>query len=917
MAAVDVTNRTSNGLTANGDSKEVLEYEKLLRLRADVVANVHPRLSLPSQSSKQGMNLPKGLTPSASSPRRQNGVEKLSKAVHPTPIPTQPKLSNPLSSLPPPHPLKTPNTRPFQIPAPASSGFDPLFLTKSEVLVRAELQQKRQQIERVLKEQLNQSRAVSRQRVFDQEASPNFDAAKVLREAQQIVKPINIVENSGTNRNASSSDSFDEKTFYSSQMNESTTEEADERGSHERTPWRPMKACKFFFEGNCRKGNGCTFSHDPAFKETVEADGHQAMDIDGVNADEQTTAPPGEVLHPAPPNDSNDAQKSVMLNRNEQIEQLEQQLRNLKSIVFPSAPHQRDTYSTHDEPAYSPPEAGDIVAVRQNRRDEIREPEKDRGKNSVGRRAPPAAENKSREYIRHNQNPHSPIASEIRIIRNHITSPVAPQPSRVSPLAVSRVPPVHQGQRVISEKNRPSRGSAGEVPNGRQSPGAIPQSLNSLSNARKRRRVGSHDRGRYVMPRRESQEVRIKEEPVSPPPFADTPNTWQPRGRQHVSKPVYIETGSPRYRDHEPIIYQPRNVDHVPQSYFADERRPMSPMVRRVVSRNAHQISAHEEPSLRRVVSARQIRIPRSPPGQYAPPQPSSTRAASQVYIPQRSHNISLQPRASVQPQPISHIERDQSISPVPRARISPTIRGPPTMAPPARRIVVDRYGQTYEAPLAFERQNSAAPVGHPSELIPRYDHLVPRSPSFRDPRLVNVYDERRYFRRGPSPPQYVEYHPASTSRHVFDRESEPVYGEEVYVPRNEPVRAIDYADPRLAGHTEEVLRPREVLRTASVRPIGGGLYEEPREQIARVQSVRPEADGITPLESRRLVLPDSMPGERALSRPVAYAGLERPKYWYTTEAQERRYVDEIGDEVVYEAPRTFARRPVLPLPRP
>lgn len=917
MAVGTVANYTNGVKLGNQRAKEVLEYEKILKVHTDVVANVHPQLSLPSQPVKQSSNYhQQGLAPAAYSPRLQNGIQKQAKAT--TATSTQPKIPNPALSLQTPPSHKAPATK----TAPASSGFDPLFLTKSDILVKAELHQKRQQIERALKEQLNQSRVILRQKTSEQETLPNFNIMNVLKEAQQIVKPITLIENNGTNRNVSSSDSFDEKTFYSSQMNDSTTEE-------ERSSGRPKKTCRFFFDqGNCRKGNDCSFSHDSAHKEVLEADGPKAMDIDSVTADEQAIIRPTQIVqpneppsHPSPPEDPGELAK---LKHAKQIEQLEEQLRNLKSSVLPNASRPlKDSRSTHDEAVYSPLSVAAPLVDRQSRLEEIREPERDRRKDSIGNRAPPRPESRSREYIRQNQNPHSPVVSDVRVVRNHITSPVAPQPSRVSPLAVSRVPTVHQGQRVIGDEHRQPRRSAEDVPSARHSPRPGFQDLNP----RKRRRADSNGRGRFVIARRESPgrrqspvvrrespEMHIKEEPISPPPFATaTPDAWQPRGRQYVPRPVYVETGSPRYRDLQPVVYQPRTVNQLSQHYIADERRPQSPMVRRVISRNAQHVSAHEEQSLRRVVSARQLRITRSPPGQYVPPQPSSARAAPQVYIPQASHPISVQPRASVQPHSLSKLERDQSASPRPVARLSPTIQRP-TMAPPARRLVVDRYGQTFEAPLAFERQPSVVPVAHPTEFIPRYEQIVPRSPSLREPRLVNVYDDGRYIRRAPSP-HYVEYHTAPASRHVLDREVEPFYREDIYLPRHEPLRAIEYTDSRSADLQEEVMRhreiirtasvrPGEVIRTASVRPTGADLYEEPREPISKMQSVRPEQDGISPSESRRIAYPSSIRTDRAMSRPIAYTGMERPKYRYTTETQERRYVGELPKEVIYETAR-------------
>lgn len=920
MATGTVAIHTNGVKLTVSKSKEVLEYETLLSLRGEIYANAHPRLNVPVQPPKQGMNHANGL--SKPSPRMQNGVHnlpsppiqndyhKLPKENH-DPLPQSKSLHAPVSQ-PVTSAYKAPNTQltASSRPASGSSGLDPIFLTKSEVLVKAESYQKRQRIERALDE-LNQNRAIARQRAFDQAALPTFDVAKVLQEAQQLVKPINPVENNGTNRTASSSDSFDENTFYSSQMNDSTTEEVDDSA----TRWRSNRACRYFHDGDCRHGDACTFSHDPALKQKGEADGPQAMEIDSVNTDEQAPSRSNNVLQSAPTSEHRNPATVLQLDRISRlnhIEQLEEQLRSLKSQDSALLPHDQpgDSGSAQDEPAYSPPDAGDLVAVRQVGREKIGEPGKSRLRNSGESRAPAILDDKSREYGRRDHIPHSPLSSDVRVVRNHITSPVAPQPARVSPLAVARVSQLHQGQRVFSDNNRPSQGSGGELASARQSP-RVPL-------GKRRREIDSRDRARIVMPRRDisSPEVRIKEEPISPPPLAEPSEAWQPRRKQDVSRPVYVESDSPRYRDQEPLTYHPRTAEQVPQSYLADERRPTTPIARRVISRNGH-LGAHEEQDLRRVLSARQIRVPRSPLEQYAPSQPSSVRAASQVYFPQPDHAVSLQPRASVQPQQIiSQIDRDASLSPLPRSRFSPKIRGSLTMAPPARRIVIDQYGHRYEAPLPAERQTSAIPVGRTSEFIPRYEQLVPRSPSFREPQVVNVYDERRYVRRAPSP-QYVEYHPASTSRHMVDRENEQIYGDEVYLPRNDGIRAVEYSEPRSAGHYEEVVRPREgLIRTQSVRPAAGALYEEPREQIARIQSVRPEQDRVISLERRREVVPQasrqvSVRADETFSRPVTYTGTERPKYRPMTEAQERRYVDEIPDEVVYEAPRSTGRRPL------
>lgn len=913
--------------------KDVLEYEKILKFRKEFHTTPSHHVNVPIKPLNQGMGQANGLTtsvpsshlqhdaPILSSPPVQkgvqNGVHKLPKASH-TIIAESKVPVTPASHLTAPA-HKSSNTQRVSTPASSSSGLDPIFLTKSEVLLKAELQQKRQRLERTVEEQCDQSRVIWRHNQFDQEALPNFNVSQVLKEAQQIVKPINLIENNGTNRTASSSDSFDDNTFYSSQMNDSTTtEEADELGK-----MRSDKASKYSLDGRGPEGDTPVSTHEVAPKRRIETNGAVAMDINSVDADQQAHSQPSNTVPAAPTNhDSHSAPASELdrISTLNHIEQLEAQLATLKAQQARRLPnvgknHPGDAPSAHDEPAYSPPDAGDVVTVRQSGRDEIREPGKGKVQKLGEGRAPVTVESQSREYIRRDPIPQSPLPSEVRVIRNHITSPAAPQPARVSPLAVARVPqlhqgPVHQGQRVFSDSNHPFQGSGLEASSGRQSPRNPLQPLNT----RKRRRdIEIHERVRNVAARLSSPEIQIKREPLSPPPHAEPSETWQPRRRQDATRPIYIEMDSPRYQVQEPIIYQPRSAAQAPQRYLAaDERQPLTPIGHRVVSRNG-QIGAHEEQDLRRVVSARQLRIPRSPIEQYAPSQSTSARAASQTYLPQSDNATSLQPRASVQPLPSSRADRNQSLSPLPRFS-SPMLK-PMAMLPPARRIVVDQYGQRYEDQIHSDRQGSSIPLGRPSEYVPRYEQLVPRSPTVREPQVVNVYDERRYVRRAPSPhsSHYVEYHP----RRVFDRESDHVYSEEVYLPRNDVVRAVEYSEPRSAGRYEEIIRPRVgELRTQSVRPAGVALYEEPREPIVRIQSVRPDDDGIVNLENRREIPSQasrqvSVRAPDTFSRPVTYTGGELPKYRYMTDGQERRYVDEVADEVVYDGTRSSGIRPL------
>lgn len=905
-----------NGINSSNGDMSQREYERILKLREDVFAGTHPRLKVPTSFSADPSKPSNNSSSETPASRLQNGVHEHERTQ--TSHLQVPQI-NPMESQNSPSPLSTstpPTYRPPNIVSTPMSGskpaaINPIFLTKSEVLVKAELQQKRQRIERALEEQVKQAKLASRLKSFDQEAVPDFDVVEVLRKAQDIVKPFKPVESNAANRTASSSDSFDENTFYSSQMNESTTEEADESKK-----LRSDKVCSFPIDGHCRLGRDCTFSHDAEVKRAVADDASRAINVDGVNADEQVNPKqPGASLQP-PANGSGDTTSQSHLSR---IAELEEQIRILKSQPQ-KGPQEvtSDKPVTHrkvsEEQPYSPPGTGEIAVNQHAGREEI--PPRERGQRieSGERRDAGNIQQPSREYARHNHKSHSP-SNEVRVVRNHITSPIAPQPARVSPLAVARVPQISQGMGLLTENDGLSRGSGGEVSGVRQSPYGYVQPVNPR---KRRREIDSDDRARHVLPRREilSPEIRVKAEPVSPPLYSAPAEILQPRRRQEVSRPIYIDTDSPRQGDRQPVVYQQATaIDRFPEAYASDERRPPTPVARRILSRNTHQFDPHEEQDLRRVVSARHLRAPRSPE-RFAVPQPSSARAASHVYVPQPVQYISRPPRTSVQPLSIPHTDHDRAFSPVPQANMSPDLR-PISMAPP-RRIVIDQYGQKYfEAPSASDRQASVIPLVRAGEYVSRYEPHLARSTSIRDHPAMEVYDERQYRRRAPSPlsPRYVQYHPDPKPRQIFEGEGGQLYGEEAYVPRPNEIRMVNQAELRSSDQFDDG-RPREMFgRTQSVRPVSG-QFEEPRGQISRVQSVRPGQDRIVSLERRAEIAPYrsrqvSVRDDDSFSR-ASRGGVERPKYQYAPEVSERRYVEEFrNDDVVFEAGSGSARRPI------
>lgn len=975
MAATAVTG--SNELVF-GEKQLLAEYNKLIKLRDEVFAKQGVQVQVSKPSSDQG-NARFAMQHLQSAPVSQapNGSHKPFQISNKAAIQANGlHLPNRPSNL---HSSTSPNVQKLPTPAPNSSGLDPIFLQKSDVLVRAELEQKRQRaeraeleqrqdrerqgiqqqrqrIERVLQEQNAQK---ERRLAMSQDALPDFDATEVLRKAHELVKPTKLHESNRANGTASSSDSFDENTFYSSQMEESTTtEEVDESRkadqssrvevSHNADETRKKRAhqlCNFFRKGvRCKFGEGCVFSHDPALKQKLRADGPQAVDLDSVNADEQTNSrndnassqrgqATGSTAHPQAsptredlPTVISDQERLLQ----ERVDQLEAELRrSLASRQLPPEATRRgdarDHHDSQEESAYSPPppdEFGRDVALR--------EPVQGSSRTNL-QQPPPIYAQPLREYSRRNGHPSSP--NNMRIVQNNLPSPVAPQPQRVSPLAVAKAPQVVQYQRNDGENRFASDGRTSDII---ASTGPSPNIVQPSSSRKRRRGRDSGEETRNVFPRRgnDSPAVRIKAEAVSPPTFASFRSIREKGENPEQPRQFHVEAGGPRSGDQVPSFQQPRIIERFVQDPLLDNRRPITPLARRVVSRNGQDYIANGEPDLRRVVSARQVRAPMSPapyPVQYSAPQQRTSRGTSQVF----DSPAPQQYRTSVQPQPHPPAYAiNRSPSPVRRMPQSPVrTRHSFVMAPPPRRIVVDQYGNQFEeVSVPRERQVSLAPIRRDGDYDSRYAQVVPRSASVRQSQYVDSDEEGQYIRRAPSPtsPTYVGYPQPNRSRQVVDTRDQ-IYEDDPYSTRNDGSRVIEYADSRpparyvesqiAAPRYEEVLPAREgTMRMHSVRPIERqyegiappppqeGLtrmqsvrplerqYDMPQERIQRVQSVRPQPRIVSlgEKESRPQVIRQvSVRPETSLARQAEYVPNERQRYQYGGQAQEGGYVDE------------------------
>ena len=326
--------------------------EQLRKLRNDIAAGTHPRLKIPFAKLVNG-------TPAASDQSSlPNGVNLQEDALN--------SLSNSVDAQP--------STAKYDVQPNDNLKKSTLPGPSTELL-----RDKRRQLERVLEEQLQQKKIQTRQRTCDQEIIADFDVSEVLRKAQELVKPFKPQQSKVANRAASSSDSFDENTFYSSQMNSSTTTEEVENTRNWR---RPLRICRFFRDGKpCPYGEKCTFSHDPAVLKKIEANEQDRAGVSNhsrTNEQVNRKAP----VSPRPPQKPSAPQTSAHTGSLQhpqvaRIAELEEQLRRLKEqarlTIVPRAV-ERDEVDNQDRSNYTSRGTGEFGRDRNTREEDLQPP---------------------------------------------------------------------------------------------------------------------------------------------------------------------------------------------------------------------------------------------------------------------------------------------------------------------------------------------------------------------------------------------------------------------------------------------------------------------------------------------------------------------------------------------------------------
>lgn len=788
--------------------------------------------------------------------------------------------------------------------ASGSAQFDPVLLTKSDDLIKAEIQLQRKRLESALSEQLQQHRTSKNSHAA--EALVEFDLADVLMKALKLVQTSALPQtdaNLAANASVTDVDSFDDDTFYSSKH--------DTPESHQthRLPDRDES-------GDAQAREDSHYEPPMVIQASPVPEQQSAVAmppfvLSSANATQPQQHRAHQTLAPDPRNGAAETYSGeyqmgteVAVARNT----------NDVPMEITSSQESGEASSSRDSG-----QAGGDQATARHHLESVTQQLIDQG---FGRRQSP-------------------------ILRAHNLSPIAPQPAHVSPLATARQPPVPRPDappaqatpaQVAALRNDRSNGSSPE-----SSPqGSKPNKKGKKKNKRKADRMATN-----TVP-----SPYIKPEPRSPSPLTAPPFTRPNKRQRQAQRPA--QPGYDQARIEEPVeIVAPHGY---PSRVYREERVASgysSPGGQRPRQDSRHMVVA--DPSryerdyhdgFRPAEAVQYVR--RSPPGApaypYAPSEVQTIRSVSRAAVerPYPYYDVRDAPRAVVR----QVTDRDRSRSPVMVEDRSPAVMGPPRL-PRSRIVHVDEFGREYLDPaprpegVVTRRSVVPRPVYDDREEyyeMPRSTTVIRRSvaPSgaYGEPEIIyeRPAPSVRAASAMPGPPRYDEeviYHqPASpsgyaTTRRVVTRPAEYA------VPEYRYYRERDYqaAPPGQAGDDYYEVRnvqerrpaddaPREYrIRATTVRP------EAPlRPEVVRMSSVRPEPipggyGAPIPLDERQVMAPPRPYSTRPMAPPQQQQQQQQQYVRPWPEYEARPYpepVEEVGDDgrVAYleSAPREMYR---------
>jgi hypothetical protein len=268
-------------------TREADFLKQILQIRDDVFASKHPRIHLPPKVIEQVAPRPPQTTP----PSRPSINSFANGASASQLFPPRPDSSTQAPEFVSP---AQPIQRPYSAKS-ASSGIDPVLLTKSDHLIRAELQLKRQQIERILKDQFDKKGRGN----DNDEREAHFNVEECLIQAHLRVPPVSGLRS--TTNNSDGAESFDENSYYSSKADSWSSEDvdvnqtskADATGSHISQGIQPVK--------EARAEPAVIDLDEETYEPADDIEIYEPEQVDlGDEADEEDYSPPPADIGPEP-----------------------------------------------------------------------------------------------------------------------------------------------------------------------------------------------------------------------------------------------------------------------------------------------------------------------------------------------------------------------------------------------------------------------------------------------------------------------------------------------------------------------------------------------------------------------------------------------------------------------------------------
>ncbi|KAI0132328.1 hypothetical protein BJ170DRAFT_613517 [Xylariales sp. AK1849] len=857
---------------AADDLRQIQEYDRIVRFRDSILSGNHPRIKVPSQAGGKVQSKQQGArnNPAPSTAHESQGG-----------LVTNDYRTDNLESFK----ANSQQTSVAGSNVGTSKAFglagktqiDPLLLTKSDELIKAELHLQRQRLERSIREEFDERRAASKSTLPPSEQASEFDLSDILAKALTLVQataPPPLPANANMVANASdSSDSFDENSYYSSQHD--TPEPSPKPQTHNSPEDTQMRDASSFPQ--------------------------QPSQPHGVNA--STTVPN---LAPSPFLPPDNGHRTLPPTQ-------------LASSAAVYAINDGARARPQDPSPYPPYSSRQSLIEQARRGNEMRAQVISSNGSGTTSRSDDSGIADLEQRVNHQrpQASHRLAQSNVfghgePVVRAHNLSPVAPQPAHVSPLATARQPPVPDLDfSILRAAPAPVAALRQDQGNG-TSPDSSPHG--EKGGKKKKNKKSKRKAAEATRPADRPASPYIKPEPRSPSPFS-TPQFARTHKRQ---RPSTLPQHNLNYDD--PRLERPVEVirDEYPSRSFREERvpiayervdNPYAPQARHSIAPSSQRLEQSIYEERRTEENVQYVRRVQSPPGypmQYAPgeirPMRSATYSvADPIY--REAPPYRRDRRMSVRPVG----DRARSRSPVMLEARSNTMAPP---RPPTR-IVRDELGREYLEPLPLPPasrhsvipDSSVVPAGRPSQHEVIYERASMRATSRMPGPEAFERDGALYRRASPAPvPRRVITQPQYST--VDHRE----YRQRDYSAHPAPVPAIaqDLAPYRGEGR----LPPREVvpeygMRSASVRPIEHVRYDYPR-----VSSVRPD---MPVREYAGSVYPDSRqppPVYREYSaRPAAEP--ELPRREYSTRPVERYYERPVvqEDEVQFiEQPRTLQR---------